>query len=307
MTAHRDPDRLIHDFLMDGQTQLADPVFDAVRATIQHKRQRAVIGPWRFPDMNKLVPIGLAVAAVAVAVVAGTRLLGAPVPGGVGAAPSATAVPTPTQEPSMQAPSPSSGSIAERRFALSTTTSPVADGLAATVTLPAPGWEGSPGNGVLWKGDERDGAGLIGPWHEPLYIYGDPCHWSTTTPETPATTVDEVVAALAAQASRDASAPVDITLDGYPGKRITLRVPEDLEVPQEASFVGCDQGNFGSWGTTEEPGPARYQQFPGQIDEVWIVDIDGQAAVIDGTYYAATPGETVAELREVIESITFEP
>ena len=45
MTAQRDPDRLIHAFLMEGQTELADPVYDAVRATIERKRQRAVIGP----------------------------------------------------------------------------------------------------------------------------------------------------------------------------------------------------------------------------------------------------------------------
>ena len=32
MTARRDPDRLIHAFLMEGQTELADQVFDAVRA-----------------------------------------------------------------------------------------------------------------------------------------------------------------------------------------------------------------------------------------------------------------------------------
>ena len=55
MTAHRDPDRLIHAFLMEGQTELADQVYDAVRATIEQKRQRAVIGPWRMPNMNKLV------------------------------------------------------------------------------------------------------------------------------------------------------------------------------------------------------------------------------------------------------------
>ena len=98
MNERRDPDRLIHAFLMEGQTELADQVYDAVRATIEDTHQRAVIGPWRIPTMNKLVPIGLGAAAVVVILVVGTQLLGAPAPGGVGGAPSAepTATPSPT-------------------------------------------------------------------------------------------------------------------------------------------------------------------------------------------------------------------
>jgi hypothetical protein len=63
------------------------------------------------------------------------------------------------------------------------------------------------------------------------------------------------VAALSAQASRDASAPVDISLDGYAGKSITLHVPDD------ADFAACDDGLFGSWGTRGED-PSRYAQGP---------------------------------------------
>lgn len=85
MNARRDPDRLVHDFLMEGQTELADQVFDAVRATIEHRHQRAVIGPWRMPDiMNKLVPFVLGGAALVAVLVIGSQLLA---PGGTGAAP----------------------------------------------------------------------------------------------------------------------------------------------------------------------------------------------------------------------------
>jgi len=111
MTAPRDPDRLIHAFLMEGRTELADPVFDAVRATIERKRQRAVIGPWRLPNaMNKLVPIGLGAAAVVAVLVIAT--LGPAASGGVGGAPSPSATPTPTAEPSVAAPSASAASVA---------------------------------------------------------------------------------------------------------------------------------------------------------------------------------------------------
>ena len=100
MNARRDPDRLVHAFLMEGQTELADQVYDAVRAAIEQKRQRAVIGPWRMPTMNKFVPIGLGAAAVVVALVVGTQLLAAPAPGGVGTAPSVQPSPTPSPTPS---------------------------------------------------------------------------------------------------------------------------------------------------------------------------------------------------------------
>jgi hypothetical protein len=107
MTARRDPDRLIHSFVMEGPAELADPVYDAVRATIERKPQRVVIGPWRTPFMNKLIPIGLGVAAVVVALVVGTRFL-APAPSGPGSLP--TTQPTVTPAPSVASPSPSASS-----------------------------------------------------------------------------------------------------------------------------------------------------------------------------------------------------
>ncbi len=175
-------------------------------------------------------------------------------------------------------------------------------GVEVTVTIPAPGWQGESKGGILVKNDNvdaPDGAGMIVFPDDDLFVYGDPCRWASTTPTTPVTTADAVVTALAAQASRDASAPVDVTLGGYTGKRITLHVPDD------ADFSTCDQGFFGSWGVASEPTPARYHQDPGQIDEVWALDVDGQLVVIDTTYYAGTPAEHVAEIRAIVESATF--
>jgi hypothetical protein len=98
MTSSRDPDRLIHDFLLEGEEQLPDQVYDAVRGVIERKRQRVVFGPWRTPTMNKIVTIGLAAAAVLVAVVIGSQLLGSPANvGGGGDA-------TPTPQPASPTP-----------------------------------------------------------------------------------------------------------------------------------------------------------------------------------------------------------
>jgi hypothetical protein len=302
MNSRRDPDRMIHAFLLEGAEQLVDQVYDAVRASIEHTRQRVVIGPWRMPLMNRLVPIGLGAAVVVAVLVISAQLLGPPAPAGPGGAPSAT--PSPTPEPSVAAPSRTpEGLLPEGSHVL--TDGAALDGMSTlpiTVTIPAPDWYGEAGDGILVKNDSADapdGAGMIVFFGE-LFVYGDPCEWSTTRPDAPATTVDELVAALTAQASRDATAPVDITLGGYAGKSITLHVPDD------AVFSQCDEGYFGSWGGPAEPTPYRYHQGPGQIDVVWVLDVDGVLAVIDWAYYAGTPTEHVNELRAIVESITFE-
>jgi hypothetical protein len=85
-------------------------------------------------------------------------------------------------------------------------------------------------------------------------------------------------------------------------------------VPDDAVFTDCDRDSMG-WarsapgrsGSTAPPvlDPYRYNQGPGQIDEVWILDVDGVVTVLDWAYYAGTPAEDVAELRAIVESATF--
>jgi len=303
MTASRDPDRLIHAFLGEGLDELPDPVYDAVRDRIETTRQRAVIGPWRTSDMNRYLKPGLAAAAVVViAVVAFNLLPGAPAPGG-GPTPSPSVSPS-EAEPSTQ-PSTAAG-LPEGPHVLFNFQSLEGASVQMTVTIPAPGWFGDWGSGILLKNDNPDppeGSGMIVfAGVEDLYVYGDPCAWSTTRPDTPATTVDEAVAALAAQASRDASAPADITLGGYTGKAITLHVPDD------ANLADCDEGIFAMFqesAVSGVDGVSRYAQGPGQIDEVWILDVDGLMVVIDWAYYEGTPADDVAELRAIVESATF--
>ena len=100
MTARRDPDGLIRAFLQEGQTELPDRSFDAVRAAIDRTRQRTGLGPWRTQPMFttfRPAPLiaGLAAVALTVLVVArppGDRPGASAVPS---AAPSASAAGTP--------------------------------------------------------------------------------------------------------------------------------------------------------------------------------------------------------------------
>lgn len=317
MNARRDPDRLIHAFLLEGEETMGDQVYDAVRAEIEQTRQRAFIGPWRMPTMNKIVGLGLAAAAVVVAVLIGAQFLGSPSGnvGGPGGDATATPVPepTPTSEPSAAAPTSSADAfLPEGPFLVwdPLVSDPPFEGApSVTMTIPASGWAYLDFQALI-KGEEVDNLPEVSvipgslPPGTGYYVYGDPCQWASTKPETPATTVDEVIAALGAQASRDASEPVDVTVGGYAGKMITLHVPED------ADFGECDGRKFASYEGPDVPGmpdgPWQWHQGPGQIDDFWFIDVEGSLVEIRALYRSDTPTELVAEMRTLVESSTFE-
>jgi hypothetical protein len=261
--------------------------------------------------MNKFVAIGLGTAAVVLAVVVGSRLVGPPGSSGVGGPPSAAPSATPTSAPSAAAsPSPSpDGFVPIGTFRW--IRPDAGQKTAVTVTIPATGWSFAPDFKGLLKGDPSDPpeAAMLGtpyPAGTRFWVYGDPCHWKSSIPKVPATTVNEIVAALAAQATRDASAPSDVTVGGHAGKKITLHVPDDAPDRSQA-FKDCDNGEFGMYGTGVD-GTAldRYQQGPGQVDELWILDVDGQIEIIDAMYRPDTPAALIDEMRSIAGSATFE-
>jgi hypothetical protein len=297
MTRHLEVDRLIEDWMSDLPSRLPDRVVDAVvdelDRTPQWKRFRL---PWR-DQMNRLV---LAAGASAAVVVFAALALGlnfnANQSGFSGPpSPSPTAQPTATPRPT----STPDAVLPVGPFSLGDF------GMGMTVDIPASGWAfGDSWNG-LFKGVERDNLPEAGSafWAHPdvsgFDVYGDPCQWASTTPET-VTTVDDFAAALAAQASRDASEPADVMIGGYAGKSIILHVPDD------ADFSECDRGTFASYGRAGASEPDRWHQGPGQIDQFWILDVDGTIVTIQGMWRPDTPAELVDELRGIVESTTFE-
>ena len=305
MNARPDLDQQPNAFLREGPTDLPDESFDAVRNRTEQTRQRVTVGPWRLPEMNKFLAAGLGAVAVVAVLLVGSRLLGSFGPS-VGNEPSPSA--TPTVEPT---PTPDVGTVPVGQFLLFDPAI-LTWGPPITVDIPATGWTDFPDNGAITKGDQTDppeGTGIFlltgDSGSDGFYVYGDPCQWESTTPETPATTVDEFAAALAAQASRDATSPVDITVGGHAGKFLTLHVP-DTGATRDEAFKDCDQETFATWGAEGLEGPARYQQGPGQIDDIWILDVDGEIVVLDAAYGPMTPAALIDETRAIAESATFE-
>ena len=136
----------------------------------------------------------------------------------------------------------------------------------------------------------------------------NPCH-PIGHESDPGPTVDDLVGALEAQSMRHATAPTDVTLDGYSGKYLVWSVPADLKMTGDSNFVGCDVQsdgfrNFVSWEGAGGVGQ-RWQQMPGQVDRLWILDVNGQRLVVDASY---SPDTTQAQLDEedrIVQSLRF--
>ena len=178
-------------------------------------------------------------------------------------------------------------------------------GPGISATTPASGWLLNTDVGGMFKGDVSADVGeaAILLWSFPtgtkFYIPDDPCQSESTLPTNPATTAYEISSALATQAMRDASEPVDVTIDGYTGKSLTVHVPDDVV------FADCEGNTFLTYATGDDPG-ARYQQGPGQIDEIWVLDVDGSIVIIDASDRPDTRAEFIDEMRSIAESATFQ-
>lgn len=152
-----------------------------------------------------------------------------------------------------------------------------------------------------------DGA-AISFWGGRVQVYTDPCHWAVAQPNPPTgPSVDDLMAALAAQPMRGATIPIDRPANAlglanrWAGRAIDLTVPANLD------FATCDGGQFRSWGPEQY---ARYQQGPAQHDRVWAVDLTGngvkvgnQRLIIDTASFPGTPLTVISEMNAILASI----
>jgi hypothetical protein len=129
-------------------------------------------------------------------------------------------------------------------------------------------------------------------------VFADPCRWGGTLLDPPVgPRVDDLVAALA-NLPGHATAPADVTLNGYAGRQIELTTP--------TGFVDCEEGEIRTW--TFAPGEDDYRSVePGQHNQLWILDVDGVRLVLDVSYTPDATAQDRAELLQIVESIRIEP
>lgn len=168
-----------------------------------------------------------------------------------------------------------------------------------TFTMPA-GWTSA--YGIAYK--DRGGPAEMGfgDWII-TNVYTDPCQWQGSLLD-PAvgSTVDDLASALLAQKGRNATAPSDVTLGGYPAKRIEMSIPADLD------SAACDMGVIRTWlapGEDAAVWPAGQDFLPrsGQLNVVYVVDVDGARLVIDSWHMPGTSAADLAELDAILASM----
>ncbi len=271
----------------EGSTPLPEDVRNAIRAQLPSTKQRPAWWPgWRFPEMNQAMRIALASAAVlAVAVIGISLFRGMNVGGPDLTGPS----PSPTPEPAALSDGPlEAGTYSTTPFTLP------GGPISFTLTVPS-GWEADAPRGV-WPGGGPggpDGAAVTFLMVEGLYA--DPCEGNSGEPDVAVgPSVDDLVTALGSQPTYESSAATDVTVDGYPGKRLELQLPSDID------FATCDDGQFWVW----DAGP--YAQGPGNRWQVTILDVDGTRVVVLAEDFADTPASTQTELQQIVNSVQID-
>jgi hypothetical protein len=169
-----------------------------------------------------------------------------------------------------------------------------------TMLLPD-GWEWDEAdNGLIRQASEDPATFVMVGSSTVANIWADRCQWTGTELDPPVgPTVDDLATAFATVWGPGATAPVDAVLDGFAGKHMVLTVPTDID------FADCDGGEFRGW--SDNTGCCRYYQGPGQIEEVWILDVDGDRILVRTSYFPELSAQARAEQQQVIESIHIQP
>lgn len=175
----------------------------------------------------------------------------------------------------------------------------------ASLSVPSSAW-------TLFKGfavtDDSGGASRGVSLWKVGRVARDPCH-SLGRLYDPGRTVGDLVAALEAQAGRRTSPPRVVTLAGFRATYLTWSVPTGLVVTGDADFAGCDvqpegQRDYVSWEGSGGQGE-RWQQMAGQVDELWVLDVDGQRLVVDASHSPDATPVQIAEEDQIVASLSF--
>lgn len=121
--------------------------------------------------------------------------------------------------------------------------------------------------------------------------------------------VDDLASALANLAPfRITSPPEDVSMSGYDGQHLVLRVP-NLTGSGNGNFTGCEEGTLKSWvgAIDTTPGDAYYGYTgPGYEEEFWLLDVDGIRLMIAAERSPGSPRGDLEQLREILDSIQIE-
>ena len=244
--------------------------------------------------MSKFLGIGVAAAAIVVAAIIGYRLVGGD--SGFGPTPVSTPTPIPTASPSAVTSltySQTVQNLTPGMYRIPAGSQTPAD---LTFTVPA-GWQAQYLGFSKHMGQPNE-VGLV-PFIV-THVYTDTCAPEGEFELAPiGPTVDDLANALESLGGAEVSPAEDMTVDGYPAKRVDLVFSEDIDL------ADCRVPALQVWANASETD--FFAHLPGSATSVYIVDVQGQTAVITTTRRKASSDSDVAELGAILDSIQIEP
>jgi hypothetical protein len=238
---------------------------------------------------------------------------------------------------SLSVPLPAEGALAPGTYSLANPAHddkgncvmPCSDYRRFIFTLPA-GWGTS--DGLVYKHLNQPGEVAFSAWSV-RDVYNDPCHWQSSglSPidihqsgaigATGTLVLAPYGGGLANQALRGPrpralhQETMASVWSEVVGRVLVLRI--DLSVPAELDISACDKGEFRSWPVSyngREVGAAdllandtgNSHHASGQLDTVYMVDVDRWPLVIDASHMPATSRADLAELDAIVASMTID-
>lgn len=129
-------------------------------------------------------------------------------------------------------------------------------------------------------------------------IYADGCGWDLMDPPV-GPTVDDLVAAYATLPGFGTTVR-EVTIDGHEGKQVQLVIPD-------YDAIECIDQRFGIFqdgnGPSSDHAPHLWAHSPGQVNTMWILDVDGTRLQILSGYPPGTSEQDRKEMDQMVASI----
>jgi len=312
MTQQRDVELLLDQWFSDGPSQAPDRVVDIVADRIERQSQRPAWRLQRRPfSVNAYSKIAVAAAAVLIVAIVSYNLIaaGSTGVGGPAPSPSPTASPPPTATPTGTAIASGAavalydGVLPAGRYRIR----PFSDlpSLSIVADIPA-GWIGYPDvPGFTSPGGSNEGA-LIG-FMRADGLFRDPCRWDLNGSGSPTqagdvvvgSTVDDLVAALEANASYTTSKPTPVTFGAFQGSELQLQLPGDDVLST------CDGDRYWVFSGISDAG--FYSQGPDSRWQLSIVEVNGTRLIALVSFFEKTPQADLAAAQAIMDSIQITP
>jgi hypothetical protein len=186
--------------------------------------------------------------------------------------------------------------------------------VGVTVNLPT-GWEAA-GPSMYLKRASAGPVGLSIGAYSIEHVNTFPCRWASPTYTDTAypPTAAGLALALSAFWGQDpdqvpffsnstiapiSSRPRPTAIGGHPAWYVEVLIPSVLD------FSQCDADQLVLWESAD--GSVRYGLGPGEIDRLWVVDMDGAPVVIDAAMPLLASPSDRAELQAIVDSVGIEP